>query len=470
MAKLHVNSDLRSALSEYCTAFIRRLETLRLWPRPAGLPSPVVGRDYYFDEIQGMPEQELAEDIIFRHPWATEMYSHRHVPHRNTLDNPLRMLAERVAYYITLGLSPAQAFDRWYRIFLAELTNPNATIVRVHTLPRLNTNLDRITLDKRTRLENVGDWNRLIMLNFQQRDYDASFYWAYGWAIVTRRVRLKRGPLYSWSSALDFEEINRSRAAVSALRLLTDGDYEPGISVVAQRSRFPFMQMYVSGTEPLLPTLNERRIGMTEAPALSRLFKHLLETNSYDPRGRQLLLPRPISVAIQHFNAACQDRAWMEVAMELVIALEVLMGVAEEASFRLAYRTAAFIGHDDLDTLSVHRQVKALYSARSIPAHGKQPTAKDLKEFFQGMTGGVWPQTKSEFSNDGPLDEGLLIDSAVEAGRHLLRRVILACLRLQSFAPDALSWPLPKNIDAQFLTSERESVQQMAGVRKGITF
>ena len=450
---------------EWVQEFINRLQRLGVWPRPPGIPWPQLGEDYAWPDIENLPSFERACQSLWEHEWLRPMYTHGPEHPAHDFRFVLQPFAERVVAYVALGYSFPRAFDRWYRTFLAELRRPQLTILRIHAIPSFNCDLPRVPLDAKSCLVQIGGFRtrRLLMLDAQAPVRDISEYEPRGWALATVYRVQKRGSRFSWNRP-PYEDHNRLDSLLSSLRLLHPGEYLEGLDAEAHLSLLPFDNVMVYREHPVLHREGEHKITGRDIPAIRRLFKYLLRVNSFDPLGSRVL-PQRLSQALFHFNRSVEDRGWMNVAMELVIALEILLGVSEEAKFRLATRVALLVGGDDEDTKRLFRQVGELYDARSIPAHGRTVTAERWRKFYRAIMGEAPPTIEP-----GMMSELKLIDDATEAGRDVVRRVILACLRLQQVRDERFSWPFGKALDEILLTSGRQTIQRLGRAREGISF
>ncbi len=466
--ELRRDQRLRTACDEFVRAFIDRLERIRVWPRPAGIPWPRIGHDYVWPDIQELPELVAAENQLARHRFLLPMYAdQRHSYGPREFRHILQPFAERVAAYVAAGNTFEAAFDRWYRVLLADLAKPTVIVLRMHEITALNSQLQRIPLDATSSLERFGGYltTRLLKLDFQAPVDSLSLGFNSGWALVSRYRVKKTGSASRWRPPA-WDDQNRLSALLSALRLLHSGAYAEGSDVQAHLSQLPVEDVMVY-KESLLPTeAAAEEIQPQDVLAIRRLFKHLLRVGAFAP-GRQTLLPRPLSTALFHFNKSFDDMAgWTEQIMDCVIALEVLLGVTTEQSYRLASRVALLIGRDDGEIRTILSQVKAMYRVRSIPAHGKEIDEKEWQRFYRLMTGRNIPKVDPHQYRD----DIALISAAVEEARDILRRVILACLRLQEVPNKDFTWPFRDDLEEVLFTSTRKRLQRLARVHAGITF
>jgi hypothetical protein len=221
---------------------------------------------------------------------------------------------------------------------------------------------------------------------------------------------------------------------------------------------------------PLIPNREEVTLNPEDIPQLRRLFKYLLRTNSFHP-ARPSEMPKRLSTALFHFDASTEGmKGWTEATMELTVALEILFDVDTELRFRLATRVAQLLGVGDEDTKNLYRHVQAMYDARSFPAHGKQVTHKNWEKFIRDMTGKKPAKVDYRIPDQLSSDEVSQLNEATGVARDIVRRALLACMRLSESPDTQYSWPLPGDIDARLLTTERRGFQRIARAAAKISF
>jgi len=428
-----------------------------------------MGHDYYKEDLSRFPESATATDLLFEHEWLRPMYASKRMHYGpEGFLAILRPLGERVAAWTAAGYSFNRSFDVWYRRLLSELRKPTIRIVDVMAIPEFNCKLARVPLDATSSLERIGGirTQRLLVLDEQDPVDNISLHLARGWALVSK-YSVAKVDAVSWWKPFPDDTYYRHRALLTALRLLHPGKYSEGLRLVAHASRFPFEQVMIYNDHPLIvPNQDEPSLPAGRAQQLRRLFKHLLRVSPTIDWNHKDVLPRPLSDAIFHFNEAGAESGWTQISMHLTMALEYLMGTRMEAQYRLSARVALLIGLDDEDTKRIYRQTQALYDARSTHAHGSEMPRDKWKEFYKGIFGEKPPST----SDGGITKELELINAAVEEGRNLVRRTLLACLRLQSGSANDLTLPFPSNFEETLFTSAREKLKRRAGVYKAIAF
>jgi hypothetical protein len=151
--------DLRPILRAFCAGFIRHLEVLKVWPRPAGLAWPHIGDDYFSDDLSSFPESAPATQLLFEHEWLRPMYASQPMNYGpNQFIEILRPFAERVAAWTAAGHSFNRSFDVWYRRLLSELRKPTVKIIHVTAIPEFRCALTRVPLDETSSLERIGGY------------------------------------------------------------------------------------------------------------------------------------------------------------------------------------------------------------------------------------------------------------------------------------------------------------------------
>lgn len=182
------------------------------------------------------------------------------------------------------------------------------------------------------------------------------------------------------------------------------------------------------------------------------------------------VLPDPFSQAVDRFNQSFESRGVWEDVTNLTIALEALLGVGQEISYRLSARCASLLACPFSEVEEVHALVRAMYEIRSAVAHGAP------KRFSKplAMLSGIPKKTPSMIIK-GQADDSrsqLTIPAEYERWRrgliraqNLVRLALLACLTLASNSHQSHRWPFGDSLDSELLSpAKRDAWRAAAGI------
>jgi hypothetical protein len=163
-------ADLRSPCKAFVRAFLVRLQKMRIWPRPAGMPGPRLGQDFVWPDVDNMPQLDAATQAIAQHPSLTALYSDRgRPPEPEQFRDPLLMLAERVASDLVAELPFEAAFSANYRAFVSELRRPYYEIRSLHAIEHLHFRSGAIRLDSSSSLVPFGGFLTANLLGLEHQ-------------------------------------------------------------------------------------------------------------------------------------------------------------------------------------------------------------------------------------------------------------------------------------------------------------
>ena len=126
-----------------------------------------------------------------------------------------------------------------------------------------------------------------------------------------------------------------------------------------------------------------------------------------------------------------------------------------ELSYRVSSRAAWLLGTDDESSANIYRQVRTIYSLRSAAAHGSSQDDDDLKKELKKITDTGLQSYDPVYAFTEP---------AVRTSRELVRRAVLACIRIRQHAGqgDGINWPFPDDFDNHLWSRATRNAWQKA--------
>ncbi|MGH2453529.1 MAG: hypothetical protein ACRDF5_07175 [bacterium] len=168
----------------------------------------------------------------------------------------------------------------------------------------------------------------------------------------------------------------KAQRALLALRLFKQGDVRTGRMFVSRSAAFNvgFGGMAFTGFTVWHPG-NEYHLGPSEVPAVRVLYEALIRLERRGEQG-----PRNVSLALRSFSSVyeryghqAEDRV-----VDAITAIEALLGVTDELSFRLAFRVAGILANDEDERVAMFADMKSYYDTRSRIVHGEVLRERDL--------------------------------------------------------------------------------------------
>lgn len=468
------NGELRKT-EQLCrssiNAAITKLCEVGTWPRPRIARRLRAGSDFYYKDLQGIQEvNDLIGHLATDDKIKSIYFGPSSKPELHILyDYWERLLVEIL--WETEGVSPAgRVFKKWFRRFLKELYSDTAVWRSVDTITGLTLNGIELRFDNATVLTSIpGD--RWLGIIWGKQEYDARFYWR-----TTHRDKATISTTVSVPKA-DYagffmphphltRDIERHSSAVEAIRLTKSGVPRLHCHAQFQLSDFPVHDplAYCDQEGEVLLYENETVLDRSDFKAVRILWHEHM--NARDSR----FLPKPIrsnamSAAYSRFYMSYRRDNWLDIIVDLTVALEALFSPDEhqELRHRVSLRAAWLLdlGEQPHDAGDVNNRtyniVRTMYDIRSSRVHGGTPKTSDIHRWIKTLAGMEYDRSK-DFQ---------LIQSALESARGIVRKAIAACVKLSKLEGDGPKWPFPDKFDENIVIAHRRKVwQKAAGIKR----
>lgn len=152
---------------------------------------------------------------------------------------------------------------------------------------------------------------------------------------------------------------------VTILRLFKPGGIKSGNYFSSSSSLFMWGGISHSG-QVLFPSGEKYKLNTEKEIRRLRRFY-----NKYSSTFQNLdSLPSSVHIGIEYFNSSFQKTKMHERFIDLMIALDALLGVKHEVTYRLALRTACFLENDKQKRNDLNTLTKKLLSLRGGLVHG----------------------------------------------------------------------------------------------------
>jgi len=153
---------------------------------------------------------------------------------------------------------------------------------------------------------------------------------------------------------------------VTILRLFKEGDFVLGSYHYSTVSPFTPGEMQIGERK----YNNGLQYPLVDKNEIMRLRKF---THKFLPVVEKLdQLPLPIQIGVEYLNSSYEKVKMHEKFIDLMIALDSLIGVEAEASFRLAIRAACFLTKSKDARKDIHRKIKEATTLRGKLIHGNE--------------------------------------------------------------------------------------------------
>jgi hypothetical protein len=266
--------------------------------------------------------------------------------------------------------------DRTWANFLAEMEEANWTSRGVANLRNFSAQIMSIDLGDGISIRGRKS-DELRALGFSSLVLDRlKSDWGSGGAssfVIVAETASPKNPSHP-SNLVAFDSAGpwtKAIRAIGTLRLLAPGDLGLGPMWVVRAARFEFgmggvMSVGVSIPSPRTPYLWAEGIGNNYASLYGELAK--LEKVGYDRA------PGNLNLALRGFMSS-YDR-WPVLPdsklVDLVTALEAILGIDKELAFTVAFRVASLLAGDDGARSAMFKTVKGFYDTRSAIVHGSK--------------------------------------------------------------------------------------------------
>lgn len=458
-------------------AGIQRLCDIKTWPRPAAARRLRVGFDFYYDDLKDIQEendliQHLASDeeiqsIYFGQSGRSESW----VLHEFWQLLLLKIIPE------TEGMEPSKrVFQKWFKRFVKELYSPNAIWRMVDTVTGLNLSGKRLNLDEYTYLESkpahsLGPdvWGlqmyplegRLIPDDWTTVGLDK--------AVIITTMRIPKSKYAGSDMPYPHltKDIERHNAIIDAIRLTKSGSPHLHCYARFQVSNFPLSTplAYCREGRTLGLYENETLLDKSDFFSVRNIWRDLMSTKYKDTWPSSKL--NPMDIAFGGFSRSYEIRNWLDIIVDLTIALESLFGPSDnqELRHRISLRVAWLLSRGDRAGSTklkdrVYDCVRTMYDIRSRRVHGDVPKDSDIHKWVQTLSG-------SKYDRYDASEERRLGMLALESCRNIVRNALRACMKLQKQDASGPHWPLPDNFDLNLIIPRQRKIwQKAAGIRK----
>ena len=461
-------------------AGIGRLSDIRTWPRPSAARRLKVGYDFYRDQMKDIQDvnnflEYLAADgdirsIYFAQPGMS-------ADHISVLYEFWELLLLRMLPEIESMEPSKRVFQKWFRRFYKELYSPTAIWRIIDTVTGLNLHGKVLNFDEATALISrpAYDLGRDIWgpYEYPVEGQGIPENWsAVGSdnAVIVTTVRIPKSQYAG--SYMPYPhltmDVERSMAVIDAIRLVKSGAPRRHCHAEFQVSHFPLSTRfaYCQHKGSRNPYESEAVLDKRDYFHVRNIWRELMNTKYKDmwPTHHKL---SPFDVAFAGFSRSYEMRSWLDNIVDLTIALESLFGPKDnqELRHRISLRAAWLLSEDDREKPArlrdrIYDYVRTMYDIRSCRVHGDIPKDTKIRKWVQTLSG-------AQYARHDTTEEIRLIGLALESAREIVRKALLACMKLQELDPGGPHWPLPDDFDQNIVILGRRKVwQEAAGIAR----
>ena len=461
-------------------AGIARLSDIRTWPRPSAARRLKVGYDFYRDQMEDIQDvnnflEYLAADgdirsIYFAQPGMS-------ADHISALYELWELLLLRMLPEIESMEPSKRVFQKWFRKFYKELYSPTAIWRIIDTVTGLNLHGKVLKFDEVTALisrpaYDLG-WDIWGPYEYPVEGQGIPERWSAvgsdNAAIVTTvRIPKSQYAVSNMPYAHLTMDIERSMAVIDAIRLAKSGAPRCHCHAKFQVSHFPLSTRFAHcqdkgshnpyESEAVLDKGDYFQVRNIWRELMNTTYKHMLFTQHKSSH---------LDVAFVRFYRSYGIHNWLDAIVDLTIALESLFGPTDnqELSNRISLRAAWLLGKDDREKPATHPDriydyVRTMYDIRSCRVHGDIPKHTKIHKWVQTLSG-------TQYASLDTTEEIRLVGIALESAREIVRKALLACMKLQKLDPEGPHWPLPRKFDQDIVILGRRKVwQKAAGIAR----
>jgi hypothetical protein len=262
------------------------------------------------------------------------------------------------------------------------------------------------------------------------------------------------------------QDSGRHLSAIEAIRLTKSGVPRLHCYAHFQLSDFPVFDplAYCDWEGGLKLYENETVLDRSDFKTVRTLWHERMNT------GDEVFLPKHIrsnvmGTAYGRFSSSYTYRNWLDIIVDLTIALESLFSPPEsqELKHRISLRAGWLLDLDEQthDAGNVNNKtyniVRTMYDIRSYRVHGGTRKTSDIHKWIETLAG-MEDDKSSDFQ---------LIQSALESARGIVRKAIGACVKLSKLEGDGPKWPFPDKFDENIVIAHQRKVwQKAAGIKR----
>ncbi len=423
--------DLNRLAWDFVNAAVARFLQMEIWPRPPGSRSLQAGTDFYYPDLDSIPEfsalrsfLEQWEDQVGGRAMDVAVNTTLAVIHHSTGEEPDPVVCRRVV-----------------DVLWQELGRRTALLREVVPLVGLRLEASEMRLDSKAKvLHQSLNSEGLLDARWPGSHHQAHVNSAF---VFEERVPKRPG----WTGPV--EAYSRLDALLSAIRLYCPGVTQAGRRYSFQVAGFPLsepLDWYPGEFEPQLAFRDSPcRLAQDDASTVERLWLKLYSDHYSRPRGLGAIDESRLDVALKRFNRTYGPHDWIENLVDLTICLEALLGPTDrrELTHRLRLRAALLFGRTDEEVDDLYDLVSALYEIRSRVVHGSGGDERALMKSLYRIVRRE-PQRHEVWWDLAP--------EAVGRARTLARRCLRSAVELYGRPDPEPRWPLPDDIDKLLAT------------------
>jgi len=412
----------------------------------------------------------IAGNVIFTHP-LSKLNSHTQLQqymHSSGLSNKLRDIGHTWFWHYEVfewlflecviaessGTSlDIKAFDKVFRRASAEISRNSFHMRRItilNGLPKLSSTIELCKGVLLTPVSSSGyDLARLLGSRFHNRNREPSLWVDSDNCLLIQDRLLSKGN--HGSKLLQLGEQLRTEAdvVIKTLKLSLDTPICPKAVYSSYLSRFPLLPISHTEFEEYSEISFSVQRPLTKAEILDihRTFEFIQEKKE----------PEYFETALSRFADSYRVRQVEQNIVDLIVALEAMLGVrVEELRRRLATNVAFLLGKNDGERQRFYRQVSAGYRLRNTIVHGGRDETREmsnaLKEFF--------PELKSKTQSAVVP----YIVKAVEELQNVVRFVLKAYIYMRHNGTRK-EWPNVDDLEyLPFDSTKRRLIQKQLGI------
>lgn len=455
----------RSSIS----AAITKLCEVRTWPRPPRARKLRVGYDFYRNELQDIQEVNSLITHLLSDDTLKSIYCDRlSSPELGILYEYWEQLLLKILRETNGTSLTNRVFKKWFRRFLKELYSETAVWRSVDTITGLTMNATKLVFDNATVLTSISGF-RLGHVIWGEDWYTPDAWSGVGLdkaTIVTTVSIPKReySPFVHPPPSLT-KHIERHLSAIEAIWLTKSGAPRIHCHVQFQLSDFPVAEPFAYCKHEGEPRLYENKtvLNRSDFKTVRTLWQERMSTRNLPRDARSNAMDTAYE---RFFRAYSRNQNWFDTIVDLAIALESLFSPDErqELKHRISLRAAWLLSSDeqvDQDTGGVSNRiynlVRTIYDIRSSRVHGGMPKESEIRKWIQTLSGVEYDQSK----------DSQLLELALESARELVRKAIMACLKLSKLEGAGPKWPFPEGFDENIISAGQRYIwQKAAGIRR----
>jgi len=452
-------------------AGIKKLYEVGTLPRPPRARNLRLGYDFYRDELEDIQEvnnllQYLASDNKIKSIYTNEFSDFEiYTLYEYWEQLLLKILRE------TEGERPTKrVFRKWFSRFLKELYADTAVWRAIDTITGLKLRGTKLNLDKSTALTSTP--TRVLKgMIWGEEQYVQDKWLATGLdkaaIITTMTVPKSKYAYFRFPPENLIKSIERHLAAIKAIRLTKPGVPRLHCFAEFQLCNFPTSIPLAYQKEGGEIGLYEKEtiLDKSDFPIIRDLWRELMATKNKDAPFAYAK-PHPMDTAFARFSNTYQRQDWLDHITDLTIALESLFNPTdnEELKHRVSLRAAWLLSTDesvkespDMANNIIYNRVRDMYDIRSCRVHGGTPKREDIRKWVKTLSGVEYDESK----------DWKLYELALESARDIVRRAIIACMKLSKLGASGPHFPFPPKFDENIITaSQRRIWQKAAGVKR----